>query len=97
MPPLALTQRAYAWAMAGIPGILVALVPSGAQVITVTGSLEPPVVPGSTPQPVSREAPAATAVVHAINEVTVLEGRGMEERRLPVMGMHISASRVTAK
>ncbi|GAA1350068.1 hypothetical protein GCM10009612_04050 [Streptomyces beijiangensis] len=71
--------------MAGIPGILVAWVPSGAQVITVRGSLEPPVIPGSTPHPVRSEAPAA-----------VVRARRKEvERRAPVMGMHISASCVT--
>ncbi|GGT87400.1 hypothetical protein GCM10010272_35130 [Streptomyces lateritius] len=71
--------------MAGMPGMLVARVPSGAQVITVTGSLDPPVVPGSTPQPLSSDAPAAAVVTYARSEVS----------RLPVMGMHISASWVT--
>lgn len=42
IPPAALTHRAYALAMAGMPGMFVALVPSGAHVMTVTGSLEPP-------------------------------------------------------
>lgn len=41
-PPSLLTQRAKAWAIAGMPGMLVARVWSGAQVMTVTGSLEPP-------------------------------------------------------
>ncbi|GGU93051.1 hypothetical protein GCM10010275_32890 [Streptomyces litmocidini] len=71
--------------MAGIPGMLVARVWSGAQVITVTGSLEPPVAPGSTPQPASSDAPAAAVVTCVRSEVS----------RLPVMGMHISASWVT--
>lgn len=42
MPPDSLIQRPNASAMAGMPGMLVARVFSGAQVITVTGSLEPP-------------------------------------------------------
>ncbi|GGY25130.1 hypothetical protein GCM10010363_01620 [Streptomyces omiyaensis] len=85
MPPSAFTQRAKAWAMAGMPGMLVARVWSGAQVITVTGSLEPPVAPGSTPHPVRSDAPAAAAVTDARRE----------DSRLPVMGMHPSGSRVT--
>ncbi|GAO05827.1 hypothetical protein TPA0598_01_01960 [Streptomyces lydicamycinicus] len=50
--------------MAGIPGILVALVLSGAQVMTVTGSFspEPPETPGREPQPESSDAMTA---VHA--------------------------------
>ncbi|GFE14920.1 hypothetical protein Sgleb_29670 [Streptomyces glebosus] len=50
--------------MAGIPGILVALVPSGAQVMTVTGSFSPesPEAPGREPQPESSDAMTA---VHA--------------------------------
>ncbi|GAA2787397.1 hypothetical protein GCM10019017_35880 [Streptomyces showdoensis] len=71
--------------MAGMPGMLVARVWSGAQVMTVTGSLEPPVAPGSTPQPVSSDTPVAAVVTYAMSEVS----------RLPVMGMHNSAPRVT--
>jgi hypothetical protein len=39
--------------MAGIPGMLVALVPSGAQVITTIGPDDPPELPGTTPQPLT--------------------------------------------
>ncbi|GGY28886.1 hypothetical protein GCM10010331_32440 [Streptomyces xanthochromogenes] len=83
MPPLALTQRANAFAMAGMPGALVAEVPSGAQVMTVMGSLEPPATPGRTPQPVNRLAPTAE---HAANTVAVvlielIERRGRVEPR----------------
>ncbi|GHA64728.1 hypothetical protein GCM10010305_02850 [Streptomyces termitum] len=85
MPPSEFTQRAYAWAMAGMPGMLVARVWSGAQVITVTGSLEPPETPGSAPHPVRSDAPAAAAVTDARNE----------DSRLPVMSTHHSAFRVT--
>ncbi|GAU64890.1 putative hypothetical protein [Streptomyces sp. NBRC 110611] len=82
-----MTQRAYAWAMAGIPGILVALVSSGAQVITVTGSFSPDSPgPGREPQPESSDARAAPhATVDTIATVgTWRAGRG-EERRRPVM------------
>ncbi|GHF90379.1 hypothetical protein GCM10017667_19340 [Streptomyces filamentosus] len=85
MPPWAFTQRAYAWAIAGMPGMLVARVWSGAQVITVTGSLEPPVAPGSTPHPVRSDAPAAAAVTDARSESS----------RLPVMDTNTSGTRVT--
>jgi hypothetical protein len=82
--------------MDGIPGILVARVLSGAHVITVTGSLDPPVVPGSTPQPVTSEAPTA---VHTATSAVATEwkGRGEEELRHPVMSLHNSASWVTAE
>lgn len=40
-PPWLLVQRAYASAIAGMPGMLVALVSWGAQVITVMGSWNP--------------------------------------------------------
>ncbi len=48
--------------MAVIPAMFTepTAVVSGAQVITVTGSLEPPGTPGSTPQPDISSAPAAT-------------------------------------
>lgn len=45
MPPVSLTQRAYVCAIAGTPAIFTALMSSdrsGAQVMTVTGSLDPP-------------------------------------------------------
>ncbi|GGR40153.1 hypothetical protein GCM10010282_36120 [Streptomyces roseolus] len=85
MPPWEFTQRANVWAMAGMPGMLVARVWSGAQVITVTGSLEPPVAPGSTPHPVRSAVPAAAAVTDARRV----------DSRLPVMDTHNSASGVT--
>uniref|UniRef100_A0AAU2VIJ3 Uncharacterized protein n=1 Tax=Streptomyces sp. NBC_00003 TaxID=2903608 RepID=A0AAU2VIJ3_9ACTN len=51
--------------------------------MTVTGSLEPPATPGSTPQPVNRLAPTAE---HAANTVAVvlielIERRGLVEPR----------------
>lgn len=61
MPPLALTQRAYALAMAGMPGLFVAAVFSGAQVMTVTEpSPEPPWSRGwpRTPRRVTHTPPA---------------------------------------
>ncbi|GGU32465.1 hypothetical protein GCM10010274_19300 [Streptomyces lavendofoliae] len=76
--------------MAGIPGMLVARVLSGAQVMTVMGSLEPPVAPGRTPHPVSRQAEPSTAAV-----LRREEGEGRRRLPLPVMGMHNSAPWVT--
>src|SRR2546421_1295409 len=57
-PPWALTIRENACAMAGIPGIFVALVFCGAQVMTTMGSRDAD-VPGMTPQPLSRNVAAA--------------------------------------
>ncbi|GGS67195.1 hypothetical protein GCM10010253_47590 [Streptomyces badius] len=94
MPPVSLTQRAYVCAIAGTPAIFTALMSSdrsGAQVITVTGSLEPPVAPGSTPQPDSRSAPAAAALM------TPGKGRGKVGRRRPVMEKDPSGPGVTAR
>ncbi len=50
--------------MAGMPAMFTVSAPlvSGAQVMTVTGSLEPPEAPGRTPQPDISSAPAATVV-----------------------------------
>ncbi|GAA2408379.1 hypothetical protein GCM10010433_03820 [Streptomyces pulveraceus] len=51
--------------MAVIPAMFTAsgpATPAGAHVMTVTGSLEPPVAPGNAPQPVTSNAPAA---IHA--------------------------------
>ncbi|GFH36886.1 hypothetical protein SCWH03_31190 [Streptomyces pacificus] len=78
--------------MAGIPGMFVARVPSGAKVITVTGSRIPAEPPGTTPHP-ARGAPAAA--VHRARAVAALRGRGKEKRRLPVIPLHHSAPRVT--
>lgn len=76
--------------MAGMPAMFTAAPGvSGAQVITVTVSPEPPGRPGTTPQPVVSSAPAATVLVRS------LQGRGVMRRRHPVMGMNFSASRVT--
>lgn len=83
--------------MAGMPGMFVAAVPSGAHVMTVTGSLEPPGPPGSTPHPVTTDAPAVT--VHR-TRITGFRwnGRGGEERCcLPVMYPHTSGLWVTAR
>ncbi|MGW2844510.1 hypothetical protein [Streptomyces sp. NPDC001108] len=63
--------------------------PLGAQVMTVTDSLEPPVAPGRAPQPLISDAPS-TALVR------ILEKRGEMWRRHPVMGMNISGLGVTA-
>lgn len=40
--------------------------PLGAHVTTVTGSLEPPVAPGSAPQPVTSSAPTAAVLVRSL-------------------------------
>ncbi|BDM72787.1 hypothetical protein HEK616_62740 [Streptomyces nigrescens] len=74
--------------MAGIPGILVARVSSGAQVMTVTGSRSPEFpTPGREPQPESSDAMAAVHVTAAAIVTAGAwgnKGRG-EERRRPVM------------
>ncbi|MFJ6746758.1 hypothetical protein ACIQNI_00995 [Streptomyces sp. NPDC091266] len=59
--------------MAGIPGILVAWVSWGAQVITVTGSFSPesPELPGREPQPESSDAMTA---VHTTAEAIATAG-----------------------
>ncbi|MFJ9415692.1 hypothetical protein ACIRPT_16175 [Streptomyces sp. NPDC101227] len=56
-----------------MPGMLVALVPSGAQVITVTGDFSPesPEAPGREPQPESSDAITAT---HAAAEAMATAG-----------------------
>ncbi|GGX14923.1 hypothetical protein GCM10010341_40500 [Streptomyces noursei] len=89
MPPRELTQRAYACAMAGIPGILVVRVPSGAQVITVIGSCSPEPAPGREPQPDSSDAMTAVHAAAAVAEACG-KWRG-EERRRPVMTPQPSA------
>ncbi|GGK13444.1 hypothetical protein GCM10011583_51730 [Streptomyces camponoticapitis] len=83
--------------MAGMPGMFVALVPSGAHVMTVTGSLEPPGSPGSTPHPVTTDTPAAT--VHKARTTGFRrKSRGKDERCcLPVMYPHTSGLWVTAR
>ncbi|GAA1909937.1 hypothetical protein GCM10009837_37880 [Streptomyces durmitorensis] len=74
-----------------MPGLLVALVFSGAQVMTVTGSsLDPPVDPGMTPHAVVKDAHAATRAI-AVRDA-VLEGRGSKVRRETGMVMHDSAA-----
>ncbi|GAA3109626.1 hypothetical protein GCM10010449_35210 [Streptomyces rectiviolaceus] len=74
-----------------MPGLLVALVFSGAQVMTVTGSsLDPPAEPGMTPHAAVRDAHAATRAAALIN--AVLEGRGNKVRRETGMVMHDSAA-----
>ncbi|GAA3097218.1 hypothetical protein GCM10020254_48190 [Streptomyces goshikiensis] len=86
MPPLELTQRSYALAMAVIPGMLVAFVPSGAKVMTVRVSPGPPEPPGMAPQPTTRAAPVAVA--RKVRE-------RVAARRQSVMSMHHAAPRVT--
>ncbi|GHD91494.1 hypothetical protein GCM10010508_40590 [Streptomyces naganishii JCM 4654] len=86
--------------MAGMPGLLVARVFSGAQVMTVTVSPpEPPVAPGMTPHPAASDAQAASA--QARSRRLLLAGRAevgenvLRVRRLPVMGMHDSVTPIT--
>ncbi|GHE75235.1 hypothetical protein GCM10014715_32580 [Streptomyces spiralis] len=87
--------------MAGMPGLLVALVPSGAQVITVTvPSPEPPVAPGTTPQPAASDAHAASAPAdrRALRLPAGRVGAGrfvLRVRRLPVMHTHDSRTSLT--
>ncbi|GAA3060600.1 hypothetical protein GCM10010448_50000 [Streptomyces glomeratus] len=91
--------------MAGMPGLLVAEVFSGAQVMTVTvSSPDPPVVPGTTPHAAAIDATATSAPVEsraaltrglaALRTEPCTGGRAGEElvRRLPVMDMHDSAT-----
>jgi hypothetical protein len=92
-----LIQRAYACAIAGMPGLLVASVPSGAQVMTVTS---PPSVsaevPGTTPQPAASAAHTASALMDlALMDLGELVRTVLLVRRLPVMGMHDSVTRPT--
>ncbi|GLW16490.1 hypothetical protein [Streptomyces kronopolitis] len=68
--------------MAGIPGILVALVPSGAQVMTVSGAFSPESpAPGSAPQPDSSDAMAAAHAVAEAIGTTRARGKGRGRRR----------------
>jgi hypothetical protein len=81
--------------MAGIPGLLVALVFSGAHVMTVRVSPpEPPVVPGTTPHPTAIDAHAASAPA---DSTLAFAGRGragrkVRMRRRPVMDTHDSVT-----
>jgi hypothetical protein len=79
--------------MAGIPGLFVALVFSGAMVMTVTVSPpEPPVTPETTPHPTAREAHATRAPA---DSMLALMRRGLRRwgvLRLPVMDTHDSAT-----
>ncbi len=87
--------------MAGMPGLLVAGVPSGAQVITVTvPSPEPPVAPGTTPQPAESDAHAARApaVSRCRLGPAARAGAGRDAlrlSRLPVMQRHDSGTSLT--
>ncbi|CAM5715178.1 hypothetical protein SHIRM173S_10273 [Streptomyces hirsutus] len=91
MPPPAFTQRAYALAKAGIPGLLVALVFSGAQVMTVIGSSLSPPGPGTTPHPATRTVAASAPVVRAParNGREVRRGRRLLRRRLRLRGLPV--------
>ena len=84
-----------------MPGLLVADVPSGAQVITTIGpSPEPPVAPGTTPQATASDAQAARAPAESAVALTDLGKRNdrgrkvlrVDVRRLPVMDTHDSAT-----
>ncbi|GED86352.1 hypothetical protein TNCT6_34370 [Streptomyces sp. 6-11-2] len=85
--------------MAGMPGLLVARVFSGAHVITVTEPPpEPPVAPGTMPQPAAREAHARRAQAGSRVLLTdrVRVGRNVpRELRLPVMLTHDSVTSPT--
>ncbi len=102
MPPSALIQRAYAWAIAGMPGMSAVRVCCGAQVMTVTGpSPEPPGTPGTTPHPAVRDAHTAIAPAASTPAPAERAGPGRTERtervrRLPVMEPHDSAASPTA-
>ncbi|GKQ36600.1 hypothetical protein ALMP_31400 [Streptomyces sp. A012304] len=85
-----------------MPGMFVAPVPSGAQVMTTTGSSpEPPVAPGTIPQPTASDAqatsaPAATAFALAGLGMRMDLGRKVSRvRRLPVMYPHDSVTWLT--
>ncbi|GGQ62152.1 hypothetical protein Saso_33570 [Streptomyces asoensis] len=103
-PPFALIQRAYALAKAGMPGLLVAEVPSGAQVITTIGSSpEPPGTPGTTPQPTASDVQAVRTPAARAADLTRLGRRKdlgrkvlrVGVRRLPVMHTHDSVTSPT--
>ncbi|GAB7109165.1 hypothetical protein JCM4814A_74790 [Streptomyces phaeofaciens JCM 4814] len=87
-----------------MPGMLVAAVPSGAQVITTIGSSPvPPVVPGTTPHPAVSDAQAARApAVRAVALPDLVKRRDLGRkvlprniRRLPVMDTHDSVTSLT--
>ena len=93
-----------------MPGLLVAEVSSGAQVMTVTrSSPEPPVVPGTTPQATAIDTHATIAP--ADNRTVLTRGVAfsrtepgtpvrVEEvllRRLPVMHTHDSLTPLTVE
>ncbi|GAA1246731.1 hypothetical protein GCM10009646_38000 [Streptomyces aureus] len=81
--------------MAGMPGMLVAWVFSGAHVITVMGSLEPPVTSETSPHPAASDAQAAHTAAESTVERRVREVRGMVVRRRPVMNLHDSPASLT--
>ncbi|GLX51385.1 hypothetical protein Shyhy01_43350 [Streptomyces hygroscopicus subsp. hygroscopicus] len=99
MPPWELIHLAYARAIAGMPGLLVAPVSCGAQVMTLTGSAAP-VTEGRTPHPAVSEAHRATAPrdrAAALPGREEAEGRGdvLRVRGLPVMDPHDSLTPLT--
>lgn len=71
-----------------IPGMLVALVSSGAKVMTVTVPPDPPEPPGSAPHAAMRHVPIAVA--------TKVRERDTARREM-VMSMHHSAPLVTVE
>jgi hypothetical protein len=90
--------------MAGMPGLLVALVPCGAQVITLIVSSVEVDIPGTTPQPAASDAQAvmATAVTAVALTRRWLVGRTLltvvlKMGRLPVMDTHDSVTSQTRK
>src|SRR5690606_3073036 len=89
-------------AKAGMPGLSVAPVLSGAQVMTVIGaSPEAPVAPGTTPQPATSAAHSASAPVAGAPALT-RRGRRRERTllrrgRLPVMAPHDSLTPPTRR
>jgi len=82
-----------------MPALLVALVFSGAQVMTLIGSApEPPVTPGMTPQPAVSDIHATRAAAETAVALTgrVHVGRKVLRKcRLPVMYGHASATPLT--
>ncbi|CAM5407451.1 hypothetical protein SVIOM342S_03888 [Streptomyces violaceorubidus] len=85
-----------------MPGLLVAPVSCGAQVMTVMGSApEPPVAPGTTPQPAASDAHATSAPADRTPVRVARErprrppGNVLRMGRLPVMYPHDSVTRPT--
>ncbi len=84
-----------------MPGLLVAEVSWGAQVMTVTVSLPPPMTPGTAPQPTATapQTASAPAESRAVRTERVRRERGVvvDVRRLPVMVPHDSGTSSTGE